>query len=79
MNKKQFYYLVCIIKTLMYSAVIAISAMIFPTEDMPFLLTIGLIIICIITELLIKSYIKKAFDIQKPELEEEEDLKELDK
>ncbi len=85
MNKKQFYYLTRIIEELLISALIIGVALysLVPKIDDSFWneIVLGIVILgtAWITRYRVKAYIKKAFDVKKPENDEQEDLKELEK
>jgi len=82
MTKKQFYYLVCIIKELFFAA-FGCGMYLFlesSKENEVDWIVLGIIVVVgISVHFRVRSYIKKAFDIKNPDVKEQKDLEKLEK
>lgn len=80
MNKKQFYYLVNIMKELVVALGVSLVCLLYPQEDSSLIWPIVIVgAIAFVTERRIRSYIKKAFDKEDPSKDEQEEIKEIER
>lgn len=77
MSKKQFFFLVRIIEIAISAAVIIIGTMLFPKEDPPYKIIFWSCIVVVFAKVMIRLNIKKAFNIEPANKDEENELEKL--